>query len=269
MQELYLRDDLARAWAGREPFAAADALTGEMYRAVARRRTLRFDLGGRSYFAKVHSGVGVLELLKNWLVLRRPVVDAENEYRACIHLAARGIVVPGVAAFGRHGSNPATRRSFLVTDALEARVSLEEVAEHWIVERPPPALKRRMIAAVAEVARRMHDAGVNHRDFYLCHLLADAPALREGRVELAVIDLHRAQLRNATPARWRMRDLAALDFSSHDLKLTRADKARFAASYTGMSVRDALGKQRTLWARVRRRAERLYRKGPGISSSPE
>jgi heptose I phosphotransferase len=263
MHELYLRDDLARAWAGREPFATAEALTGEVYRAVARRRTLRFALAGRWYFAKVHRGVGVLELLKNWLVLRRPVVDAANEYRACLHLAECGIVVPTVAGFGRRGINPATRSSFLVTDALTARESLEDLAARWVVAPPSPRLKRQMIAAVAELARRMHDAGVNHRDFYLCHLLADTRALEQGRIELAVIDLHRAQLRRATPKRWLLRDLAALDFSSRSLDLTRGDRLRFIASYTGEPVRDALRKQRTLWTRVRRRADRLQRKGRG------
>lgn len=261
MRELYLRDDLARAWSGRDPFAAAETLTGQVYRAVARRRTLCFTLAGRSYFAKVHRGVGLIELMKNWLVLRRPVVDAANEYHASIHLAGRGLVVPNVAGFGRAGANPATRRSFLVTDALEARESLEDLTARWRVTPPPLAVKRRAIEAVADVARRMHDAGVNHRDFYLCHLLADVSALRQGRVELAIIDLHRAQLRPQTPERWRMRDLAALDFSSRDFPLTRGDYLRFVRRYTRMPLRDALRKQRTLWSRVRRRADRLYRKG--------
>jgi heptose I phosphotransferase len=261
MYELYLRDDLATAWAGREPFAAAEAIEGEVHREISSRRTLRFEVAGRSYFAKLHRGVGVGEILKNLVVLRRPVVDASNEYRACRHLAERGIAAPRVAGFGRKGGNPATRRSFLITDALLDRESLEAVADRWLTTPPSPTLRRHAIAAVAEIARRMHDAGVNHRDFYLCHLLADGRALADGRIDLAVIDLHRAQIRRRTPRRWRMRDLAALAFSSLDLELTRADRLRFIAAYTGSSIRDALSSQRGLWSDVWRRAEQLYDKG--------
>lgn len=261
MYELYLRDDLARAWAGCEPFALTDALEGEVHRAVANRRTLRFEVDGRAYFAKVHRGVGVGEILKNLVVGRLPILDAGNEFRACTHLSARGIAVPVVAGFGRTGTNPITRRSFLITDALCDRESLEKIADRWIAERPSPALKRRMIVAVGAIARRMHESGVNHRDFYLCHLLADRRALAEGRIDLAVIDLHRAQIRAQTPQRWRTRDLAALAFSSLDLGLTRADRLRFIASYTGLPIRDALREESRLWTRVWLRAERLYEKG--------
>lgn len=261
MHELYLRDDLARAWAGREPFAAVDALTGEVHREVANRRTLRFEMGGRAYFAKMHHGVGAAEILKNLLVGKRPIVDADNEYRACRHLAAHGVQTPAVAGFGRRGTNPATRRSFLLTDALLDRESLELLADRWLDAPPPPSVKRQMIAAVADIARRMHGAGVNHRDFYLCHLLIDGRALARGGIDLAVIDLHRAQIRAHTPRRWRIRDLGALVFSSLDLGLTRGDRLRFVAAYTGMPAREVLRDQRAFWSAVWRRAERLYAKG--------
>ena len=261
MHELYLRDDLARAWDGREPFALTAALEGDVHRAVANRRTLRIVIDGKPYFLKVHDGVGVLEILKNLVVGKRPIVDAANEFRACRHLAARSIAAPIVAGFGRRGANPAARESFLVTDALLDRESLEQIADRWIAEPPPPALKRRMIAAVGDLARRMHESGVNHRDFYLCHLLADGRALADGRIDLAVIDLHRAQIRAQTPQRWRVRDLAALAFSSLDLKLTERDRLRFIASYTGRPIREALQDETILWTRVWHRAERLYKKG--------
>ena len=47
---LFLRDDLAAAWRGREPFAQAATQPGEVYRAREGRRTLRFEAAGRSYF---------------------------------------------------------------------------------------------------------------------------------------------------------------------------------------------------------------------------
>lgn len=61
----FLREDLARAWAGRDPFDVVRELDGEIYKDLGRRRTLRFRFGDGSYFLKVHSGIGWFEILKN------------------------------------------------------------------------------------------------------------------------------------------------------------------------------------------------------------
>ena len=68
---LFLRDDLAAAWRGREPFAQAATQPGEVYRAREGRRTLRFEAAGRSYFLKYHGGIGWREIIKNLPQARR------------------------------------------------------------------------------------------------------------------------------------------------------------------------------------------------------
>lgn len=261
MSALYLRDDIARAWRGQDPFAAAAALEGEVFRAVADRRTLRFAVAGRRYFAKIHEGAGWREIVKNLVTLRLPVLGARNEFAACRHLAAHGVPAPTVAAFGERGWNPARRFSFVICDALEDRVSLEELTAAWLEAPPPPVAKRRLIDAVARFARAMHGAGVVHRDFYVCHLLLDRAAWADGEARLAVIDLHRAQIRRRIPQRWLRRDLAALLFSVLDLPLTRRDWLRFLRVYRNAPLRDVLAAETPLWGAVRRRAEALYAKG--------
>ena len=264
---LYLRDDFqaaldAGAFADALPLAASAPtferlfdVRGDVHRQTARRRTLRLvSDDGAAYFAKLHDGVGWREILKNLLVGKPPVLGARNEYAACRVLAEHGVRSPTVAAFGEQGGNPATRRSFVFCDALEGRVSLEELAR----QAPPPALKRRLVVAVGRLARAMHDAGVHHRDFYLAHLLADADELQAGRAALAVIDLHRARLRSPLPLRWRCRDLAALLYSANSLgvSLTSLDRARFVAAYIGKSALP--GPRGThFWRRVGKRAEQL------------
>lgn len=257
---LFLREDLAAAWAGRDPFDVVKHLEGEVYRDVGDRRTLRFVAGGRAYFAKIHSGVGVVEILKNWLVLRRPVLDAGNEYRACLHLARHGVRTPTPAAFGVRGSNPARRFSFVVCDAIEDRVSLAVLSASWCEHAPPPALKRALVEEAARLARRMHDAGVIHRDFYLFHLLADRRALCDGRADLALIDLHRARIVRAIPRRYRVRDLGALLSWCLERPLTRRDWLRFVRVYEGRGLREALAENGELWRDVERRARALHRK---------
>ncbi|MCY4011832.1 MAG: lipopolysaccharide core heptose(I) kinase RfaP [Gammaproteobacteria bacterium] len=274
---LYLRDDIeaaARSGAlgasvppgaaiagdvAASVFEALFALTGEVYRQSENRRTLRCEIAGRGYFAKLHAAVGWREIATSWSTGKRPVIGAADEYRACSRLADAGVLAPGVAAFGESGPSPATQRSLVVCDALDGFVSLEEIANDWARNPRPTAVKRRLLVAVADLASRMHAAGVCHRDFYLCHLLANAAKLSDGDVELAVIDLHRAVVagQRAPSVRARVRDLAALCYSAEAVPLARTDIARFVATYTGQPPARAVRGQRRFWAAVQRRASRL------------
>ena len=49
--------------------------------------------------------------------------------------------------------------------------------------------------------------------------------------------LHRAQIRTATPRRWRDKDLASLYFSALDIGLTRRDCWRFLRGYFDRPLR--------------------------------
>lgn len=258
--EVFVREDL-RELLGDDPFARVLALHGDVFRAVARRRTLRFQVGGRRYFAKIHRGVGWGEIFKNLVVLRPPVVSARNEYEACRRLAALGIAAPTVAAFAERGCNPARRDSFVICDALEGFEDLETLTRAWPDRPPAPRDVLRLVNAVAGFARRFHGAGLVHRDFYLCHLLLNRAAWDVGRVELAVLDLHRARQFTHIPARWRERDLAALLFSTLDLGLSRRSWYRFVRIYCDRPLKEVFAAHPCFWRRVERRALALYAKG--------
>ncbi len=263
MQEVFLRDDLADAWAGCDPFDAAFALRGELARDVASRQTLRTEIAGRSYYVKRHEGVGWAEILKNWLAGKRPVLGAENEYRAALALAAAGINTLPVAGFGQRGKNPAALQSFLVTDDLSPARSLEEICLHW-PERPPPvAAKHALIRRVAQMAAGMHALGINHRDFYICHFLLRSSVEDEADLvgaPLHLIDLHRAQIRSVVPRRWLVKDLGGLFFSAFDIGLTRRDVLRFVKAYFGKPLRQVLTEQAELLDSGDKRAKALYGK---------
>ena len=255
-----LRDALAPGPAP-TTFEALFGLRGEVHRQAANRRTLRINAdGGKSYFAKLHDGVGWGEIAKSLLSAKVPVLGARNEYEACKALADAGVAAPTAAAFGERGRNPARRKSFVVCDALVGYASLEDVVHCWTARPPPVELKRRLVMAVAGLARAMHEAGVQHRDFYLAHLHAEAGKLAAGEVELAVIDLHRARRRQPLPQRWRRRDLAALLYSAAQLPLTRMDRRRFVAAYCRGLPRSAAARTAGFWHRVERRAQRLQQR---------
>ena len=273
--QLYLRDDVEKALRGgalgltipsgaliagdlaETVFEALFNVAGDIYRHTERRRTLRCRIGERAYFAKLHNGVGWYEIAKNLLSLKRPVLGARNERDACRRLRARGVFAPDVAAFGVLGGNPAKRRSFVVCDALDGFTSLEDVGNSWVAKTPSTRLKRQLVVAAGEIAGRIHAAGVIHRDFYICHLLANTDKLARGEVELAVIDLHRASASRRTSRRARRRDLAALRYSAAEIGLARTDLLRFVAAYAKTSPAPEMRRHRRFWAAVSARAERL------------
>ncbi|TLM66213.1 MAG: lipopolysaccharide core heptose(I) kinase RfaP [Deltaproteobacteria bacterium] len=259
-----LRPDLRRHFPGSEAevFDRVMSLEGEVFRSVARRRTLRFTLDGKGYFVKIHQGVGWNEIVKNLLQLRLPVLGAANEWRAIRRLEELGVATMAIAGFGERGVPPARLQSFLITDELTNTVSLEDFCRDWPVEPPPVRLKRALIEKVANVAERLHNSGVNHRDFYICHFLLDrdsvaAPFTPE-RLTLSLIDLHRVQMRSRTPRRWLVKDLAALHFSSMDIGLTRRDLLRFLRVYRNRPLRETLGRERRFWKAVEKKARWLY-----------
>jgi len=254
---LWVREDVREAL-GPDPFATVFALSGVVHRAVAHRATLAIELCGRPFFVKRHLGVGWREILKNLASGRLPVVSAWNEFAACRVLASAGIPAPTVAAFGALGANPARRISFVLCDALVGFTDLEQRTTPWPALSQPPRLRRQLVPALAAFARRFHDAGLVHRDFYLCHLLADDAAWSAGEVRLAVLDLHRALRFRVVPRRWRERDLAALLYSARALRPSRRELLRFVRVYSGASLRVALNDP--LWRRVWRRAERHERR---------
>lgn len=264
---LLLRDDIARAWSGQDAFEAARRQQGAVFRDKEGRRTLRFELEGRGYFLKLHQGVGWGEIFKNLLQLRLPVIGASNEYLAIRALEKIPIDTLSVAAYGRRGINPATQLSFLVTDELTGVESLEDFCGRWPSQPPSFALKQALILRLADIARRLHGAGINHRDFYLCHFLLDisAPvtAASVTQAPLYLMDLHRAQIRRQVPRRWLIKDLGGLYYSALDIGLRRRDILRFLRAYGGRPLRELLGADLPFWHAVLRRAGQIYRRDHG------
>ncbi|MBL0166645.1 MAG: lipopolysaccharide core heptose(I) kinase RfaP [Propionivibrio sp.] len=258
---LIIDEPFKTLWSARDPFVAVEALKGEVFRELEARRTLRSEVAGRGYFVKIHRGVGWAEIVKNLLSLRLPVLGAGNEWLAIQRLTSLGVDTMHCVAFGQRGSNPATRHSFIVTEELAPTISLEDFCRNWPGQAPPPAFKRALIARVADMAGRMHRGGVNHRDFYLCHFLLHLdPTPTADRLKLSIIDLHRAQVREKLPRRWRDKDLASLYFSALNIGLTRRDGLRFLRVYFGCSLRDILNQEAVLLGYLAREAERLQAK---------
>lgn len=265
--KLYLREEFQSAWQGKDPFAEVKSLRGKVFREVKDRRTLRFELNGRSYFLKLHRGVGWKEIFKNWSQLKWPILGAEQEYQAILRLQQLKVETMSVAAFGEQGANPAKKLSFIITDDLVGTENLENYCRPWPQHPPQPAFKRLLIERIARVSRTLHENGLNHRDYYIGHFHLDLRCLPESgpisddEIHLHLIDLHRMQQRENMPVRWAVKDIGGLYFSAMDIGLTKRDLLRFMRLYKGKSLRETLAQDNEFWQAVEQRAQQLYAKG--------
>lgn len=252
---VWIRDDLRRLFGGLT-FEALLRLGQHRVRVGpdGSRHTAWLERGGRRFFLKVHEGIGWREILKCWLQGRRAIVDARPEAHALERLATLGIPAPRLAAYGVEGLNPATRRSFVLTESLE---DTEDLAE-FLARTPPLAFEARveLTRELARLAGGLHAAGIAHQDLYLTHFRLRRQA--DGTPELFLIDLHRARTERAPARRWILKDLAALRFSTLALPLTHGDLARFWRTYQGQ-VRWPVGREaeRALRRRIEDRALRV------------
>ena len=159
--------------------------------------------------------------------------EARREWENHRLMMAAGFRVPRPA----FGGVLEDGRGLFATGRLEGQFPLDDL---WArVDR------RRLVRAVADLARRLHACGLVHRDLYLCHLFA-AP----GDDALTLIDL--ARLEKTTSKRRRVKDLAALVHSARGL-WSRTDLLRALRRYGG---------DRKLAAAVLSKAARMGRHVP-------
>ena len=263
--DIFLAEPFASLWKDDDPFERAFSIKGETYRDMGDRHTSRFECEGKAYFIKTHSGVGFREILKNLLYLRKPVLGAKNEFEAIERLKSLGVETMTVVAFGQQGLNPASQKSFLITEALEPTAELDSYCTPESLSAMGPRERRALVIKLANISRMLHDSGVNHRDYYLCHFLldtseqyADTPVSQR---PIYLIDLHRVQIRKRTPRRWRHKDLAGLYYSARRAGFNLKDVLCFMRHYKQQPLRQALAEGEKFWRSIEREADKLHAKG--------
>ncbi|MEJ2745762.1 MAG: lipopolysaccharide kinase InaA family protein, partial [bacterium] len=165
---------------------------------------------------------------------------------AVSRVRAAGIETMMPVAFGESRRLPWRGPSFILT----AEVGGKRLEDYVRLLCGKFREKRGIIAALADCARRLHRAGLNHRDLYLSHvfLRASGPAL---------IDLQRVESNARGTNRWVVKDLAALNYSSPASVVSRTDRMRFLLRYLGVETLDADGK--AFLKRIHRKTERIRR----------
>jgi len=261
---LYLRNDFEQAWKGKDPFEEVEKLQGEVYRELDGRRTLRFEFNGKTFFAKIHRGIGWGEIVKNFLQFKKPIYGAENEWLALAKLKTMGVDTMTPVAYGEKGNNPAAKHSFVITEDLTPSISLEDYCSDWASKKPSWVLKVALIKKLANITRLLTEHGVTHRDYYICHFLLDLANGQDNidpnNLTTWLIDLHRAVIKTKKTWRWQVKDVGSLYFSAMDIGLTRNDLFRFMRIYSDAPLREVLSSDVRFWRAVTKRAVSLYQK---------
>ena len=238
-------------------FEALMKMPGKAFRDVPGRKTSQINLGSKSYFIKQHFGVGWGEIVKSFLSGKTPIIGAMTEVSAIQKLDEIGIATTPLVAYGQQGYSPAcfnvaTRRSFVMTEDLGDIDSLEDICANWQSNPPAAAFKQKIIIAMAQLAAKLHGAGLCHRDFYLCHFVLKKEDLNNENLNLYLIDLHRMLQGEPPNSSAVMKDIAGLVFSAKDCGFNAKDWTLFKQHYLKQSD--------DFWQQVETRADKLYAK---------
>ena len=232
---------------------------GTVARDFPGRRTVRLELktphGGvqgiylKRYEPHYLSGWGRLLRLCRWPGSED---EALREWLAIQQVAAAGIRTARPIAVGQWRSGGIVTRSFLMTAEIPGAVE-----GHLHAEGLAATERRRFLAHVAEMARRLHEAGLVHKDFYVGHVLVTP---NPSGAELFLIDLQRVVKPWLLFSRWVAKDLGALGYSMFNAGATYTDLLRTFLAYRQSAT---LGEAEKCQARkVMRRILRLRRRQP-------
>ncbi len=156
--------------------------------------------------------------------------SARNEWQKMVMLKEHGYKTMEPVAYGEKKGVFETR-ALTLTEELYGAIRVEDYIPRLFKQNTPEDLKRkrRIIEKLALIARRFHQEGFNHQDFYLGHFL-----INPSTEEIFIIDLQRVQKRNRPVRRWVMKDLAQLVFSAINTEgFHGTDLVRFGHTYLG------------------------------------
>jgi hypothetical protein len=148
-------------------------------------------------------------------------------------------------------------RSFVIFDDLAGYTPADK-----LIERGAPF--DMMIEPAADLAAKLHAAGLHHRDLYLCHFMAKMDG---AAVDLKLIDTTRVRrLPRWFCRRWLVKDLAQFWYSTLNLPITDAQRSAWLEKYASAGqLSDTASLRRAIERKARsiaRHDRRLHRDRP-------
>lgn len=216
-----------------------------------RSRTM-LKIEDKTYFLKRYTNTPKTKQIGNWI--DHGVKKSTSDYdRGPVDIFEKAnILTPRTVAFGSEWENGFETRSFIITEKIANAESLErKLPDCFCGENTSESHKKRceFIKKLAEFAKRFHQSGMRHRDFYFAHIFLND----EG--ELYLIDLQRVFIPKFLSVRFRVKDIAQLHYSAPGDVVSCSDRIRFLKHYLG---RDKLtSADRRFIGRVKSKAWRM------------
>jgi hypothetical protein len=128
-------------------------------------------------------------------------------------------------------------RSFIATEDLAGYRAADKLIESGVAFE-------RLLEPTADLAAKLHDANLHHRDLYLCHFFARI----DGGVDLKLIDVARVRrLPWLFPQRWIVKDLAQFWHSATRLSIPESKLDPWLRRYAQQrKVKDVQGLKRSI-----------------------
>jgi UDP-glucose:(heptosyl)LPS alpha-1,3-glucosyltransferase len=209
-------------------------------------------------YSKRHRSRFSLQDWFRWLIGKSIRADGMREWDNILAFRSRALPTVTPVAAGERILSRGIKESFVVTLGLDEFTPLDDYMKARFVfplDQARLKEKRRVIRAAAQLTRQMHWTRLNHRDYYLCHLFVRPE--EDGKADLRLIDLQRAGHRMMPFRRWRIKDLAELQYSSLTVPFSNWDRLRFYAVYSA-GEEDRIERRRLL--------RRVLRKSKAIST---
>lgn len=154
---------------------------------------------------------------------------ALHEWKGILSFIEKGIPTAEPIAAAR-----SSRGTCIVLRGIQNYVRASELLAKFASEKNFTSA-RYLIGQIAEIAGKIHSANFAHQDLYLLHFFVQWQDKK-----VYIIDLQRVIMQKKLSRRWRVKDLAQLNFSSKGL-VSRTNKLRFWKKYCeicGLNPRD-------------------------------
>lgn len=188
------------------------------------RQRLKFSLSvsRATVFMKKYHKPSLKKQIKNWIDHGMIKPTAYFDIANVEELNAVGIATPETVAFGFRNNGLFEMQSFSISKQVENSLSLEQRIPEFADRKE----KVEFIISLAEFARKFHNTGFRHRDFYLCHIFYE-----EQKKKFTLIDLQRTFKPKFWVRRFLVKDLAQLYYSAPGQVFSKADRMRFYKAY--------------------------------------
>jgi len=162
--------------------------------------------------------------IKRYPATRRSPTPAERERFGFKLLQDAQIPTPTLIAWGKLADG----RNFLITEDLDGY----QPADKLLADGFP---FDRLRNPLADLAAALHNAGLHHRDLYLCHFFVriSDDAIDVKLIDVKLIDVARVKKLPAllTRQRWIVKDLAQFWYSTLPLPISEPQKEAWLARY--------------------------------------